>query len=212
MNKNKALHACLLATVAASCCIMSSCHHEKAKEATPSGYVDEDTTEITLEEAGGDTLLVGSTAYYEAAKNLEVLERRMQAVNSPDMLLNTITEYDKLISEAKDLNRQVTDPKETARLDSLMHNIQVLFEQAREKNTLPAVSVIETLHFVKGRLNECASRAELCRIIDARYSFFKNIQSLHKIIENPQKANEVHRLSKEVENLLVAKKQKYGVK
>ena len=195
------------------CMLLPSCHKEKAaKTATPSGYVDEDTTQVSLEEAGGDTLLVGSNEYYEAAKNLEMLERRMQAIKSPDMLLNVTKDYESVMSDARALNSQVTDPAETARIDSLMHCIKVAYEQARKNNVVPAVSVLETLQHVKQRLNECSSHAELCRIIDARYGFFLIIQSVHLIVEEPGKMREVHSRAKEVERLLNAKKQQFGVK
>lgn len=195
-----------------SCIFNTACHSDKSKMPTPSGYVDEDTTQVTLEEAGGDTLLVGSNEYFEAAKNLEILERRMQAIKSPDMLLNMVCEYNELMANAQSLNEKVTNPKEQHRIDSLMLSIKLTYKQARKNNVVPAISLIENLQYVKKRLLECSSHAELCRIIDFRYDFFQHIESIHLIVEEPEKEHKVHSLAKEVKRLLLEKKQKYGVK
>lgn len=184
---------------------------KKGAAPTPSGYVDEDTTYITLEEAEGDSLLVGSVGYSDAARALESLQQRVATIQSPDMLLSMLDEYSTLHKTAEAKAAMVENPDERARLQSTLAEIDAAFDSVSTANKLSAQVVIENLRNVQHRLNNCRTRAELLRMTDVRHAFFQHLGSLHKIVWESQRQREVHHLAMEVQNTLQRKQAQFGV-
>ncbi len=179
-------------------------------EADP--YVDEDTTQVTLEEAGGDSLLVGSTDYSEVARTIEMLQARVEATRSPDMLLVLIDDFAQQFSEARKAAAQVEDPTERQRLQAQLGQLHNTYNRTFQANTIPAAGVVDNLRNLQQRLQSCTSRAEFIRITDPRRSFFQHLPTLHLIIAEHNQQRIVRQLARQVESLYRQRSQQYDVR
>ena len=86
--------------------LFSSCSSEQKRTpdtyVSETTYIDADTTAYTLEETGGDTLLVGSSPYHDTMQALESYHDRWESVASPDMLQTVLATYENDIQELKE--------------------------------------------------------------------------------------------------------------
>lgn len=165
---------------------------------------DDDTTVYTLEETGGDTLLVGSAAYHDQAARAEELLRTLEDVKSPDMLLHAMDKYDQLHLDPAALS----DADEQARLRALSARLKAAYAQACRDYQLPALGILQTIANVRQRLERCSSSAAFYRIVDARRGYFRELPEVHRLVAEPsqrgvvqKKANELLKLYQEKETL-----------
>jgi len=191
--------------------LLYSCQKD-AKREYPWGtgdetYIDEDTTVFTLEETGGDTLLVGSAPYHDAAERAERMHNELQAVKSPDMLLSAMADYEIYIKVSTD---DVSLPQEKERLSALRQEVDNAYSQACRDYMLPARGVLETIQLVHQRIDNCTSSAEFNRLKDVRFGYFQNLPQIHKIVLEPNKRRTVRQKAMELQRLFNSKQAEYS--
>ena len=200
---------------------LSSCTTEKNKKGfspenyvTEDTYIDADTTAYTLEETGGDTLLVGSSPYHDTMQALEAYHERWESVASPDMLQMVLTTYDKDIQELREKIDDATQSpyltsEEAERLKSTWNGLENLKNTKQGEYSIPAAGVIATIKNVERRLNECRSKQEFNRIIEARTSFFQQLSTIHLIVSEENKQREVRSLAHQLQRIYDSKRQEF---
>lgn len=176
-------------------------------EVEENAYVDEDTTVFSIEETGGDTLLVGSVSYHDAAERAERMLNELQAVKSPDMLLAAMTAYD---IYKKETTNVLNLPQERERLAKLQDEVDRAYSQACRDYMLPARGVLQTIQLVQQRLHNCHTSAEFNRLRDVRYAYFQSLPQLHRIVIEPNKRRVVHQQALELQKLLDSKQAEFS--
>jgi len=170
-------------------------------------YEDEDSTVYTLEETGGDSLLVGSDTYHDMAAVGEKLLYKLNAIKSPDMLLNTMDEYENYINkEESDLD----DDSERTRLNALNGDIRKAYERVCCDYMMPYRGVVETIQMVRKTVEDCKSSKDLNRLMDVRHSYFRMLPNVHRIVAEPDKRRDVYRQAQDLLKLLQRKQAEYG--
>lgn len=182
------------------------------KNAVPWGtgeevYEDEDTTVYTLEETGGDSLLVGSVTYHDAAATGEKLLYKLKAIKSPSMLLSAMDEYESYINKEQP---NLDDESEQTRLSTLNKEIRETYEQACRDYMMPYRSVIMTIQTVRKQVENCKSYNDLARLRDVRFAYFRMLPNVHRIVEEPKKRREVHRAAQDLLNVWQRKQAEYS--
>lgn len=170
-------------------------------------YIDEDTSTYTLEETGGDSLLTGSAPYHDAAERAERMLKKLQAVKSPDMLLEAMSEYDSYAKETVDDMRL---PQEEERLATLRQEVEEAYSEACRNYMLPARGVLQTIQLVRQRLENCDTPAKFNRLMEVRYAYFQNLPQLHRVVAEPNKRRTVHRQAMELQRLFSRKKSEFS--
>lgn len=170
-------------------------------------YEDEDSTVYTLEETGGDSLLVGSATYHDAAAEGEQLLYKLTAVKSPNMLLLAMDAYESYVNKSQP---SLDDDSEQARLDALNRDIRTAYEQACRDYMMPYNGVVATIKMVRQRLEQCHTSSELARMMDVRSSYFRMLPNVHRIVAEPNKRREVHRQAQELLKLLQRKQTEFS--
>lgn len=157
-------------------------------------YEDADTAVYTLEETGGDTLLVGSAAYHSQAAHAEELLRTLQDVKSPEMLLHAMEKRDRLRTDYS----AIADAAEQERLQALMQDVDAAYRQACHDYQLPARSILQTLTHVRTQLENCDNEASYQRIVQARRGYFRLLPQLHRLVSEPGERGRVRRQAAEL--------------
>lgn len=174
-------------------------------------YEDPDPNYYTLEETGGDSTLVGSAAYYEAAVKVQNLKYEVDVIASPSMLQNIMPNISERLDECRSLTNSVSDEDEKQRLTSEIMSINNLFAQRCREYKMPAAGIIDNLLTVTYKVEQAKDAGDLKRIMEPRYGYFKNLSTLYMIVEEESKVAEVRRLSKNLEQKFNQKKRLFGV-
>ena len=173
--------------------------------------VDEDTAYVTLEEAAGDSMLVGSSSYSTTERELEVMAYQAEEIKSTYMLQLMLGTYEQDLKHAESLvlNAEKSGQCNDAELETLhatLDYIKGVMHEKTIKYSLPAAGVIGALHTTTQVVNNAKTRAELDNIISGRPGYFQTLGSLHLIVQEPSQQREVHRLAKELQRTLERKK------
>ena len=171
---------------------------------------DEDTTYVTLAEAGGDSLLVGSTVYSNAERILSNLLYNVEGIQSTYMLQIVLGTYENDLQEAKKVLSEAEQSgncsdEELATLHTTLDRIQQTLDGKMSQFCVPAVGVIGALKSSARSINNARTKADLERVLDGRRSYFQTLSTLHLIVQEPSKQREVHRLAKELQRALEQK-------
>ena len=198
--------------------LFSSCSSEQKRipdtYVSETTYIDADTTAYTLEETGGDTLLVGSSPYHDTMQALESYHDRWESVASPDMLQTVLATYENDIQALREKIDEATQSPyltsdEAERLRSTWKGLETLKTTKQGEYSIPAAGVIATIKNVEKRLNECRSKQEFNRITEARTSFFQQLSTLHLIVSEESKQREVRSLAHQLQRVYDAKRQEF---
>ncbi len=201
---------CIVAAVA----VLAACSEQKQGTKGNPYYpedVDEDTAYVTLEEAAGDSMLVGSSAYSQVERELEVMAYQAEEIKSTYMLQLMLGTYEQDMKRAADMVKKAEDSgqcndDELKTLHDTYDYIEAVIAEKRQKFSLPAAGIIGALHTTSKVLNKVRTREELDRVLSARPGYFETLPSLHLIVQEPSQQREVHRLAKELQRTLERKK------
>lgn len=200
---------CLPPLFAAALLLLIGCKGDNKRDVpwgTGNAYVDEDTTVYTLEETGGDSLLVGSAVYHDQAAQAEEVLHTLQDVKSPEMLLHAMEKLDKL-----HINYDaIDDENEQDRLLALMEDVHATYQQACHDYMMPAHGILQTIATVKGRLQQCNDEASFRRITEVRRGYFRLLPEIHRLVAEPNERKRVHQKATELQKLLDQKKAQFS--
>lgn len=185
-----------LLTLLAACNENSKSH---MAEPTPSGYVDSDTTYITLEEAGGDTLLVGTIDYSDTMVRLLRLQYNVDAVASPDMLLMLMETYDDELQACTTAAANIEDTHERQRADSLLTLIRSTYDTRLAANRFPDFVLQSTLRDLIAEVNACRTAEDLEALHQQRYTIFHHLNTLPTIVERGGDMRKIRILAHQLE-------------
>lgn len=76
---------------------------------------------------------------------------------------------------------------------------------------MPANGVIQNIENLTSRLERCQSKSEFMRILDPRHSFFKNLRSIHTIVEEKDRQPEVREKAEKLHELFLKKKEQFNI-
>lgn len=194
--------------------VLLSCSEQKQGTEGNQYYpdeVDEDTTYVTLEEAGGDSLLVGSSTYSQTERELGMLLYEVESVQSTSMLQMLLEHYDADFQKAvKDVENAVQSglcsDEEIATLQSQLSSIQSTVNSAMNKYTVPAAGVLGTLNMLTRNIGNARTKEELDKALSSRGAVVNTLSTLHLVVQEPSQQREVHRQAKELQRLIERKK------
>lgn len=172
--------------------------------------VDEDTTYVTFEEAGGDSLLVGSTTYSKTERELSDMLRTAEDIASPYMLQMALADYDSKLQNAENLTAKAEasgkcSEEELATLHSTLNSICQTMDEKMSKFSMPAIGVIGALKSTTRAVENVKNKEELDKLTTSLKNYFKTLPTLHLIVQEPSQQREVHRLAKELQRTLERK-------
>lgn len=194
--------------------ILTACSDSKQTTGKNPYYpeeADEDTAFVTLEEAGGDSMLVGSSLYSQTERDLKDLLYETENVRSTYMLQLLLMHYDEDIQKA---NKKVAEAEssglctaeEIATLRTTLDAIQDGVEDKWYDYAAPAVGVIGNLNYLIRSVNSARSKAELEKTLDRRTGYLQTLPTLHLVVQEPSQQKEVHRLAKELQRTIERKR------
>lgn len=194
--------------------ILTACSDSKQTTGKNPYYpeeADEDTAFVTLEEAAGDSMLVGSSLYSQAERDLKDLLYETENVRSTYMLQLLLMHYDEDIQKA---NKKVAEAEssglctaeEIATLRTTLDAIQDGVEDKWYDYAAPAVGVIGNLNYLIRSVNSARSKAELEKTLDRRTGYLQTLPTLHLVVQEPSQQKEVHRLAKELQRTIERKR------
>ena len=196
--------------------LLVACSEQKQTQGTHGNQyypdeVDEDSTFVTLQEAGGDSMLVGSSLYSQTERDLKELLYETENVKSTYMLQLLLMHYDEDIQKA---NKKVAEAEssglctaeEIATLRTTLDAIQDGVEDKWYDYAAPAVGVIGNLNYLIRSVNSARSKAELEKTLDRRTGYLQTLPTLHLVVQEPSQQKEVHRLAKELQRTIERKR------
>lgn len=194
--------------------ILTACSDSKQTTGKNPYYpeeADEDTAFVTLEEAAGDSMLVGSSLYSQTERDLKDLLYETENVRSTYMLQLLLMHYDEDIQKA---NKKVAEAEgsglctaeEIATLRTTLDAIQDGVEDKWYDYAAPAVGVIGNLNYLIRSVNSARSKAELEKTLDRRTGYLQTLPTLHLVVQEPSQQKEVHRLAKELQRTIERKR------
>lgn len=165
---------------------------------------DEDTAFVTLEEAAGDSMLVGSSLYSTTERELEVMAYQAEEIKSTYMLQLMLSTYEQDLIRAEQKVREAEQSgqcsdAEVETLHATLDYIRGTMDLKMRQYTLPASGVIGALHSTQKAVNNAKTREEFETVMSNCSGYFQTLPTLHLIVQEPSKQREVHRLAKELQ-------------
>ena len=173
--------------------------------------VDEDTAYVTLEEAAGDSMLVGSSLYSTTERELEVMAYQAEEIKSTYMLQLMLGTYDQDMKRAEQKVREAEqsgqcNDAEVKTLHATLDYIRGTMDIKMRQYTLPAAGVIGALHSTQKALDKATTHEEIEKVLSNGAGYFQTLPTLHLIVQEPTKQREVHRLARELQRTVERKR------
>ena len=122
-----------------------------------------------------------------------------------------ISEMSEVGNQLEVLEENVSDKEEKEKLNAYLNEIQHNYNSKLKEYSMPANGVIQNIENLTSRLERCQSESEFMRILDPRHSFFKNLRSIHTIVEEKDRQPEVREKAEKLHELFLKKKEQFNI-
>lgn len=199
--------------------ILSGCttEHKKEHSAAFSGEDEEQlSTEISMSAEGDNKkeeiqLVNLSNDASETASTMQKLGKDIEAINSPDKLMEYGEAYERKLAETYQKIEAAKSPEERAKLQAYLNEIKHDYNNKKNEYTLPANGIIQNIEKLTKRLESCQSKSEFMNILDPRISYFNNLTKLHTLVAEENRRQEVREMAERLNVLFQKKKAQFGI-
>lgn len=144
--------------------------------------------------------------------DFESLQRRVDNVKSPDMLMTLKVDFMHTL-DSLTLNSKQLPSDEQAKINTIRETLLASYNKACRDYEIPADGVISNLKICLERVNKADSRQALVRFTEVRRGMLHNLENIHLCVESKStRINEVKRLASQLREELNRKARHYDVK
>lgn len=190
--------------------ILTSCDNNKSQNVA-SQFEEEEIEALPF---GASDTINGEVVSIKCATvnfDFELLQRRIENVKSPDMLMSMKAEFQRTLDSLTN-NSNALSADEKAIIDEQRSNILAAYKKTCREYEIPADGVISNLQSCISRLNNANSREDVEKFIDSRRSMLSNLNIIHLCVEsNSSKIGEVKRLASQLREELNRKTRHYNI-
>ena len=190
-----------------------SCDSKKGKttwEDDDNDYSEETDYSTTENKSNNeDTFTLEDMSKVE--KSINDLQSNINDVNSPDKLMEYGSEIEDKISMMENQISRSNDSNERDSLENQIYFLKKEYDEKQREYSMPANGLIQNINNLKKRLNECHSEKDFLDILNNRYSYFKNLPNLHKIVEEKNRQSEVREKASELSSIFSKKASEFYV-
>ena len=190
--------------------LISSCSQEK-KEHISAFEPAEEENQIFTEASQNKSENAVETHLSESSSAIKSLKENVQAINSPDKLMENRQEIESEIATLSAKIAQTTDQEEKTRLTSKLNQLESDYHQKMREYLLPANGIVENINNLTSRLEKCQTKDEFMKILEPRFSYFKNLTKVHTLVEEANRRQEVRELAEALNVLFQKKKAQFGL-
>lgn len=195
----------------ASMAIVASCENGNKSYNAPT--LAEEEEEEALPFGASDTINGERVSVKCATVNFdfELLQRRIENVKSPDMLMRLKVDYQSTLDSLTMLSENLS-AEEKEMLNPIKAEIAESYKKACREYEIPADGVISNLSHCLEQMNSANTREEVARLVDTRSSLLQNLNNIHLCVEsNSSRIGEVKRLASQLREEVSRKTRHYNI-
>lgn len=142
----------------------------------------------------------------------EYLQRRVENVKSPDMLMRVKKDFNHILDSLTSCS-ELLSQEEKSTINEIRATILASYGQACKNYEIPADGVISNLTSCIDQLNEAHSRQEIVRFTECRRGTIRDLDYIHLCVESKStKINEVKRLAAILKEEVNREAKRYNIK
>jgi len=184
--------------------LLASCMQKPKREVPWQTEEEVETTSATQERDAEDNEEVEreftpkAMSADEFQAEINILQRQVQRIKSPDMLLSCIQDVEEQLGQLQANMKAMNNPSARDELRQL----QTQWADVLGQYTMPANGVIQNLDQLLQSAKNAKSEADFQQIVQSRKSFLRNLPHLHAIIQEKNRRREVQHKANQLHQML----------
>lgn len=204
----------LCALIAASCTLHIGCQGSGQHGSTTSSEQGGTSEDFEEEEIIYSDTVEGEKVSQDCAAmayHLDEITERLEAVQSPSMLMKVKYDYPNLLYQATQ-NLDELPAEERAAVQKKLDRIQRLYAEMCENYEVEASGIICQLQNLTEKLRQVRTKADYERFVDNRHGVLNNLDKIHLSTQNDSPhIREIQKLARDLNSLMVNKKRELGI-
>ena len=188
-----------------------SCSSDKKEHISAFEPDNEEESTVFAEKADNESQETANSTSSISVSAIETVEENVNEINSPDKLMEHRYKIESEIANLSAKIAKASNSEEKARLSARLNQLQTSYHQKEREYLLPANGIVDNIRNLTSRLEKCQSKDEFMKILEPRFSYFKNLTKVHTLVEEPNRRQDVREMAEALNVLFQKKKAQFGV-